>query len=202
MKEKILSELTKKYTGQASKKYLENLAERLAEKIEKEEDIQGVIDELEASPVKIGDLQTEGDRRVAELKKELEALKKKPEPPSPDPVDKLKNLNTEGTSQEVLRELESLKKEIAQERKERQRQAARAALMERIKDKQIPKALIDDATVDSVDEVDQAVERLTEKADAIRKELGTPSQEPPKKGDQPAASKKQIVDDFQTIKPR
>ena len=202
MKEKILSELTKKYTGQASKKYLENLAERLAETIEKEEDIQGVIDELEASPVKIGDLQTEGDRRVAELKKELEALKKKPEPPSPDPDDKLKNLNTEGTSQEVLRELESLKKEIAQERKERQRQAARAALMERIKDKQIPKALIDDATVDSVDDVDLAVERLTEKADAIRKELGTPSQEPPRKGDHLTTSAKQVEEDIKKWKPR
>ncbi len=196
MIDKLKAELTKKYAGQATKEYLENLADRLAEKIEKEEDIQGVIDELEANPVKIGDLQTEGDRRVAKLKKELEELRKKPEPPPKEtPKPPIKD-------DTVAEQIAELKKQIEDDRKERQRQAARAKLLERIQDKQIPKALTDDIVVDSVDEVEEAAERLIQKADAIRKEMGTPNQEPPKKGDGQQTSRKQVVEDLKTIKPR
>ncbi len=195
MKEKLKLELIKKYSGQATKEYLENLAERLAEKLEKEEDIEGIMTELENSPVRIGDLQTEGDRRVAKLKKELEELKKKPEPPKEPPKPPEKD-------DEVAKQIAELKKQIEDDRKDRQRQAARAKLMERIKDKQIPKALTDDIVVDSVDEVDEVFEKLVEKSEAIRKELGTSDQEPPRKGDPPVTSKKQIIEDLQTIKPR
>lgn len=194
MIEKLKSELLKKYSGQTTRDYLENLAGRLAEKIEKEEDIQGVIDELDSSPVKIGDLQTEGDRRVAKLKKELEELKKKKAEPAPLPPP--------DPGSDVSREIAELKKAIDQERRERRKQEARAKLMERVKDKQIPRALIDDVVIDSVDEVDDAVQRLQEKAEAIRKEIGTPSQEQPKKGDPVQTSQKQVIEDLEKFKPR
>ncbi len=190
MKKELLAELTKKYAGLATKEYLENLAERLAGKIEKEEDIQGIIDELEASPVKIGDLQAEGDRRTVKLKKELEELRKKPEPPPPPKPD------------DVSAQIAELKKEIEGERKERQRQAARATLMERIKDRQIPKALTDDIVIDSVDDVDDYVDKLTQQTEAIRKEIGTPSQDPPRKGDPMKLSAKQIEEDIKNWKPK
>lgn len=192
MIEKLKSELIKKYSGQARKEYLESLAERLADKVEKEEDIQGVLSELENSPIKIGDLQTEGDRRVATIKKELEELKrKKPEPPPPPKPD-------EG---DVAAQIAELKREILEERKERQRQAARAALMERTRDKQIPKALLDDISINTVEEVESTVERLIEKTEALKKEWGGISgQEPPKKGDI-GSNRKQVVDDLMKFKP-
>lgn len=192
MIDKLKSELIKKYTGQARKEYLESLAERLADKVEKEEDIQGVLSELENSPIKIGDLQTEGDRRVAAIRKELDELKrKKPEPPP----------TTKPDDGDVSAQIAELKREILEERKGRQRQEARAELIERTRDKQIPKALIDDVKIDSVEEVESAVERLVEKTEALKKEWGgIGGQEPPKRGET-GSNRKQVVDDLLKFKP-
>ncbi len=194
MIEQLRSELKKKYAGQTTNEYLENLAERLAAKVEKEDEIEGVLKELESSPVTIADLQVEGDRRVRSLRKELDELrKKKPEPPKPEPP----------KPDDVSAQIAELKREIESERKERQRQAARAELYERIKDKQIPRALIDDVVINTTDEVDDTVERLVAKTEALKKEWGTVSpQDPPKKGDPNTGNRKQVIEDLKNFKAR
>ena len=195
MKNELLSELKKKYAGQATTKYLESLADRLAEKVKEEKDIEGVLSELEASPVKIGDLQVEGDRRVAEMKakqKELEdkiaEMSKKPEPKTdPKPDDR-------------YAELEAKLSEVEKRAKQ---QEARAVFMEKIKDRKIPGALLSDVTIGSVDEVDGIIEGLEAKATALKKELGIEGFEgkPPRRGDQ-EPNRTQIEEDLKKYKPK
>ncbi len=169
MKEKILLELNKKYSGQATSKFLESLAERLAEKVEKESDIEGVINELENSPIRIGDLQSEGDRRAmelqtkftktkadieaekAEIKAELEGLKKKSPGPAKD--------------DDKITELEN--RLAAFEQKEIEREI-RNTLSERAKAKNIPPALYKNISIKSVDEVDGIVADLEKEAQEIK----------------------------------
>lgn len=68
MKEKILAELKKKYSG-LSNELLGLIADKLAVKITTDEQIRGGIDELENLPISLPDyatfLQKEGDRRVS-----------------------------------------------------------------------------------------------------------------------------------------
>lgn len=189
----LKSELEKRYAGQASKKYLENLAERLAHKVEKQEDIEGVLKELEDSPVKISDLQVEGDRRVSEIKKKFEEKPPKESPPDTTPE----------PSKQPTDELDAIKRELAEMRRDRERAKARAALMERTAGKNIPRALLDDVHVDSVDDVDTAIERLEKKSEALRKEWGVAlAQDPPKKGEKPSGPTRAAVEDIMRIKPR
>lgn len=200
MKDQILAELKKKYTGQLTSKFMGSLAERLAEKVEKEEDIEGAVSELESSVVKIGDIQTEGDRRVSELtarikeyEGKLKELEDKP-PAAQTSQDKEDISNLEGM-------IKSLQNKFDQKEKEALRDKARATLLERVADKRIPKVLLDKVDVNSPDEVDEAIEKLEEDHKALRKEMGLDlAQDPPRRGDPQAASAKQIIDDIKKFK--
>lgn len=202
MKEKIIAELKKKYAGQLTSKFMASLAERLSEKVEKEEDIEGVIGELESSVVKIGDIQTEGDRRVSELnaklkeyERQVEELQAKP------PEDKTIQDKVDITKLEGM--IRSLQDKFDAKEKEALRDKARAMLLERVADKRIPKVLLDKVDVGSPDEVDEAIERLEEDHKLLRKEMGVDlSQDPPRRGEPNTGSAKQIIDDLRTIKPK
>jgi len=192
MKEKILTELKKKYTGQLTTNYMESLSERLADKVTKEEDIQTVIADLENSPIKITDLQSEGDRRATELQNKLKTLQDeltslkdapKTDPPKPD---------------DVSTQLQAIKSELENFKKTEKQREARATLQERAKEKNIPKLLLDDVNVDSIDQIDDIVLKLEEKAIALKQELVNAQLkgEPPKKGDPQNLGQKQIIDDI------
>ena len=204
MKEIILAELRKKYDGQATLKFLESLAERLAGSVKEEKDIQGVIDELEKSPITIGDLQAEGDRRATELqtkftktKSEIEAEKQaikdeldklKVKPPGPDDRD-----------DERVKKLED--RLIAFEQKEKEREV-RAVLEERAKAKKIPSQLYKRVQIKSVDEVDSIVADLEKEAQEIRQAwieervVG----KPPERGGELPGGDQQVIDDIKTFK--
>lgn len=169
MKDKILLELQKKYAGQATSKFLENLSERLAKKVEKEEDIQGVIDELDNSPITIGDLQAEGDRRATELQTKFTKTKSEIEAEKQAIKDELDGLKTKAPGppkdEDRVKQLED--RLIAFEQKEKEREV-RTELESRAKAKKIPSALVKRVKIDSVDEIDNIIADLEKEAQEIR----------------------------------
>ena len=177
MIELLKTELKTKYAGQLSSKFVEQLADRLISKVEKEEDIKGVIDELEKSPIKVMDLQAEGDRRASELTQkitdmrgELEKLKKAPketEPPKKDADDPLKELR------EKLAEIE---------RRDRGREV-KSKLKERAKDKKIPSILLDSIDIDDEAKIDDVLTGLEAKAKELKQQMISEGlvTEPPKR---------------------
>ena len=202
MKKQILVELKKKYAGQLTSKFMESLAERLAEKVEKEEDIEGAIGELEGSVVKIGDIQTEGDRRVTELNAKLKEYEKRMEeleskPPEDKTIqDKVDISKLEGMIQDLQGKFDAKEKEALKDK-------ARAMLLERVADKRIPKVLLDKVDISSPDEVDAAIEQLEDDHQHLKKEMGVDlSQDPPRRGEPNTGGAKQVIEDLKTIKPK
>lgn len=191
MKDKLVAELKKKYTGQLTSKFIESLAERLSEKVEKEEDIEGVISELEQSPIRVQDLQVEGDRRATDLKKQVEELQEKlKQPPSPPKTDPPRT-----DTSELEQKLADL------ERKWSQREA-RSALLEKAKEKRIPQVLLANVQVDDPAKVDEVLERLEEQSTALKQEMLKEGlvTEPPKKPQGGADDSKQTRDDIEKFK--
>ncbi len=202
MKEKILAELKKKYTGQLTSKFMTSLAERLAEKVEKEEDIEGAIGELESSVVKVGDIQTEGDRRVTELNAKLKEYEQRMQEIEAKPP-QVKTTQDKVDISHLEAMVKELKDKFDAKEKEAQRDKARAMLLERVADKRIPKVLLDKVDVGSPDEVDEAIERLEADHKLLREEMGVDlSQDPPRRGEPNKGSAKQIIEDLKTIKPK
>lgn len=175
MIELLKTELKTKYAGQLTSKFVEQLADRLISKVEKEEDIKGVIDELEKSPIKITDLQQEGDRRASELTQkitemrgELEKLKKPPKEPDPKKDDD---------------PLEELREKLAEiERRDRVREV-RSKLKERAKEKKIPSILIDGIDIDDEAKIDDTLTGLEAKAKELKQQMISEGlvTEPPKR---------------------
>ncbi len=201
MKEKILAELRKKYEGQATLKFLESLAERLAEKVKEEKDIQGAISELENSPIRVTDLQSEGDRRATELqakftktKSEIEAEKARIE----EELNKLKEPGTKKPDDDQIKKLED--RLAAFELKEAKREI-RNTLAERAKLKSIPPALYKHVTVNSLDEIDGVVADLEKEAQDIKQAWindGVVSKAPSKPDGKPGDNE-QIKSDIETF---
>lgn len=180
MKEKILAELKTKYAGQLTSKFMESLAERLSEKVEKEEDIEGAIGELDGSPIKVTDLQAEGDRRATEvsakvkdLRDQLEQLKKTPKD---DPKDPPKDPPKDDQYAELKKELDEIKQ------REKRREVM-GRLTERAREKKIPDILLDGITPAEDDDVDEILTGLEAKAKKLKQQMiqeGLVS-EPPKR---------------------
>jgi len=162
MKEKILSELKKKYSGQATAKLLETIAERLVSKVAEEKDIEGVVNELENGAITFKDVQGEGDRRAADyietnkkLQAELEAAKK--------PVEKKEEQKPDD---EVTKKLDEMLAKIENLEKEKQSKSKKEAIAAKLKEKGIPDFYLDGLNIDSVTEEDavNSCEKLHEKA--------------------------------------
>lgn len=189
MKEKLIAELKQKYTGQLTSKFIETLAERLIVKVEKEEDIEGVISELDNSPIRVQDLQVEGDRRATDLKKKIEELEARMKPNEPqDPPEQEPN--------EPNIDFEERFKEYD---KRLARREAMIELREKAKEAKIPSVLISDVQIDSPEQVDEVLEGLREKTSKIQKEMISASLvgEPPKKPTGGANSKEQVRKDIE-----
>ncbi len=191
MIDKLKAELKTKYAGQLTSKFIDSLAERLSEKVEKEEDIQGVLSELEKSPIKISDLQAEGDRRATEvgaklqeLRSEMEKIKKAPKEPDPkkDEEDPLKELR------EKLNEIE---------RRDRVRDI-KSKLTERAKEKKIPRVLIDSVDIDDESKIDEVIEGLATKAKELRQQMISDGlvTEPPKRPSAGGSDDEEITKDI------
>lgn len=193
LKEQLLSELKKKYAGQLTSKFTEQLADRLIGKVEKAEDIQGVIDELDNAPVKIQDLQSEGDRRAKELSnriKELETeLTKKKETPPELPDD----------TNALFARFEQMEARLAAQDKERQAEKAKQLLLKKLEGKQIPRVLIEDADPQSAEDVDEIIQKAEARFEQLKKDIGVVTgEEPPRRGD-PAAEQRKVIDDIKRI---
>jgi chromosome segregation ATPase len=190
IKEKLVAELKTKYQGQTTAKFIEGLADRLIVKVEKEEDIQGVIGELDKSAVTVADIQAEGDRRateltqrIKELEKQVAKTKEKPEPPPPPPDD-------------VSARITNLEKMVADSLKRDERQRAMAAFHDRIDTLKIPRAMIEGVMLEKIDDVDDHVQQVKARYEKLVNEIrGALPEDPPRKGD-PAAIKKQVIDDI------
>lgn len=185
MKDKIIAELRVKYPGQLSSKFMDSLADRLAAKVEKEEDIQGAVGELDNSLIRVLDIQAEGDRRATELQKTISEMKaelnKKVDTPPPDTAAAVQAL------QERLNQLEQ----------EKQNEAIHYKLMEAGRERKIPKVLLESATAKTAEEVDSVIQALEAKAVELRKELGVEiGTDPPRKATGPATTKEQVTDDI------
>lgn len=174
MREKIIAELEKKYTGRLSKKLIDEIAERLSTKVKDEQEIEGVIkSELEESTIKISDLQSEGDRRATELqtkftrtKSEIEAEKAKIK----DELEELKNKapgpkKDNDKDDDRVKQLED--RLLAFEQKEKEREV-RGELETRAKAKKIPSALVKRVKIESVDEIDNVISDLEKESQEIR----------------------------------
>jgi hypothetical protein len=196
MKEKILAELKKKYTGQLTMKFMESLAERLAVTITDEKDIEGEISKLDGLAIKITDIQAEGDRRAGELQTklkelqdELKVLKEKPKP-------EIKDDN-------VKSEIDAIKSELENFRKFNKQQQARALFIERAKEKKIPKLLYDGIEIDELEKVDEVVKSLEDKSNELRQEIlneklkGEPS---PQGNGVVSSTATQVIDDIKNFK--
>ena len=202
MKEKLLLELNKKYAGQATSKFLESLAERLAEKVEKESEIEGIIAELDKSPIRVTDLQSEGDRRATELqakftktKSEIEAEKARIE----DELAKLKGTPPgPGKDDDQIKKLED--RLAAFEQKEAEREI-RNTLSERAKAKNIPPALYKHVTVKSLDEIDGVVADLEKESQDIKQAWINEGVvgKPPSKPDGKPGDNEQIKSDIEAF---
>lgn len=157
MKEKILAELKKKYSG-LSNELLGLIADRMALKITAEDQIQGGITELENSPISISDyanfLQREGDRRVSEATKTHERtlrekfeFKEKAEPgPMPTPG-----------NDDVKKQLELLNKKLQDMEQKEQKQLLQDKFIKKLTEKKIPLAFARGRVVESEDQIDAIV---------------------------------------------
>lgn len=195
LKEKLLAELKTKYAGQLTSKFIEQLTDRLILKVEKDEDIQGVIDELDNAPVKIQDLQSEGDRRAKELSnkiKELEAqLTKKIEPAPPSTPDDKYN--------ELLERMKNFEGYMTNQAREKEAAKAHDLLLKRLESKQIPRVLVEDAAPQSEDEVDGIILKAEARFEQLKKDIGVvKGEDPPRRGDQ-AAEQRKVIDDIKRI---
>ncbi len=189
MKEKLIAELKTKYAGQLTTKFIESLAERLIVKVEKEEDIEGVISELDNSPIRVQDLQAEGDRRATDLNKKIqemeERLKEKPkesvEPPK-DPPD----------TGDIDKRFAELEKKLSQ-------RDAMITLRERAKEEKIPSVLLSGVQIEHPDKVEEVLEGLKTKTSQLQKEMigANLVGEPPKKGTSGANNKDQVRRDIE-----
>lgn len=181
MKEKILTELKKKYSGQLTVKFMESLADRLAINVKDEKEIEGALSELDKSHIKITDLQAEGDRRATELQNQIQLLQgeltklKEVKPPEPGKPDE---------SGGFLTELKTLKQELEDFKKLDRQREARAKLTERAKEKKIPSMLIETAQIESLDQLETVLSSLEEKSTALRQEFKNSElkSNPPAKG--------------------
>lgn len=168
MKEKILAELKKKYAGQLTQSFMENLADRLAEKVTKEEEIQGVIDELDKLPIKIKDLQAEGDRRATELQK---SSKQKVEELEAE-IQKIKGLKKdEPLEKDYDKEIQALKQQIDDLSSTNKKERAVSKLREMAKSKKISSVLVDSVSIDDESKIDEVIKVLEEKQLKIKQEM-------------------------------
>jgi len=200
MKEKLLLELNKKYAGQATSKFLESLAERLAEKVEKESEIEGIIAELDKSPIRVTDLQSEGDRRATELQAKFTKTKSEIEAEKARIEDELKKLKDPGLPKDddQIKKLED--RLAAFEQKEAEREI-RNTLSERAKAKNIPPALYRHVTVKSLDEIDGVVADLEKESQDIKQAWINEGVvgKPPSKPDGKPGDNEQIKSDIETF---
>lgn len=199
-----MAELEKKYTGQLTKKFMENLADRLAVKVKEEKDIEGAIAELENSPIRVTDLQSEGDRRATELqtkfqqtKAEIEADKNKIK----EELERLKEKPPGSDNKGDDDKIKKLEERLATfEQRETEREI-KSQLVEKAKEKKIPPALYKNLKIESVDEIDQVVNDLEKEAQEIKQAWINEGvvQKSPSKGDGGASGNEQIEDDIKTF---
>jgi len=194
LKQKLAAELKQKYAGRLTTKFIDELTERLSVKVTEENQIQGVINELEQSPLKITDIQGEGDRRATELQQKIKDLQaelenaKKP-PPAPPPPG----------SDPMLEAIKAMQSRFEALEAEGKKEKAKAVLAERIKDKQIPSVLLQAVVVNTPDEVDEAVKRLEQQTAELRKEMGHIEPDIPRRATGQAGTKEQITADIKAL---
>ena len=192
-----MAELKKKFDGQLTTKFMESLSDRLALKIKEESEIEGAIAELENSPIKITDLQAEGDRRATaeqakqkDLKEKIKELESKKEPPK-EP-EKVSDNNS----------LKALEEKIEEMEKDRKRREAKSKLEAKAKEKKIPQVLIENANVESEEEIEEALVNLEAKSKELKQQFLDDGlvTEPPKKPSGGAGDDTQIKEDIKAFK--
>ncbi|WP_343302855.1 hypothetical protein AAHN97_15015 [Chitinophaga niabensis] len=167
LKEKILAELKKKYSG-LSNEFLGFLAEKMAVKTTEESQIEGAISELEKSPISVTDLaaefQKEGDRRAtgasnkkeAELKEKYNLVEKKAEPPKP-PTPPNPEPGKEGNTE--IAELKTMVLELSKTLAEKDAKATKDSLFAKLKgknpEKKIPDMFFEGKVVEKEEDIDK-----------------------------------------------
>ncbi len=160
MKEKLLAELKKKFAGQATAKFLEQLSERLIGKVVKDEDVEVVINELENSPISIADLQSEGDRRVTEAQVKW---RKPNDPPTPDPP------KPDPTETALEAQLKKLSEKLERLEKQEVSKSFHERLTAKMKEAKIPEGLAQGVSSD--EDLETAFEAVKNRYEEIRSHM-------------------------------
>lgn len=171
---KILAELVKKFPG-LSKEFLGFIASKLEPKVTEETQIEGVINELDNSPISIPDqagfFQKESDRRVTEAQTKWK--KENPIPPSKkkkgedDPEEDDENEPATGTAAAIKKLQEDLDKRFAELDKKSLQVSLTEKLHTKLKEKKIPLVLAKGRNVES----EEALEALVAEIEADHLEI-------------------------------
>jgi hypothetical protein len=166
-KDKILAELRKKYPGLAAN-VLGLLSEKLEPTVTEEGQIETAVAGLENLPIKPQDLaaflQKEGDRRVTEaLKKKVEPTPPKDDPaPKDDPTDQ---------SSALAKQLAALSAKLEAIEKKESQKTVTDQLHAKLREKKIPVQFASGIQIQSVEELDAAVQQAEATFTEVRQEM-------------------------------
>ncbi len=175
MREKILAELKKKLSG-LSNELLGLLADKLAVKATTDDQIQGVVDELEKSPIPVTEfatfLQKEGDRRATAaqqthertLREKFDFKEKSKSAESASAEGKDQNADDD----EIKSEVAALRKKLDDLEKKEQRQKVQDAFMKKVEEKKLPLALTKGRVAESEDQIDALITEMEKDYTEIR----------------------------------
>lgn len=180
MKEKILAELKKKFSG-LSNEFLAFLADKLVPKVTEESQIEGAITELNNSPIPVTDLaaefQREGDRRATgaaqkretELKEKYDFSEKKKA--EDKPVDTKPN---EGGSNSELAEVKAQLAVLTEKLTKQEQQNSREGLLGKLKakvaekNKSIPDSFLANKVVEKEEDLDRIADEVVTSYNEVR----------------------------------
>lgn len=182
MKEKILIELKKKYSG-LSNELLGHIATSMATKVTADDQIQGAIDELDKMPISIPDyaafLQKDGDKRVSEATRTHEqTLRSKY-----DFKEKGSGHANDDAKDDVIKtQLATLLKKIDELEKKGEQQALHTEFMSKLSKRKIPAAFAKGRTVESAEQIDSLLDEIEADYNTVKQEMvneGLGGNEPP-----------------------
>lgn len=175
MREKILAELKKKYSG-LSNELLGLIADKLSVKITTDDQLQGGLAELDNSPIPVADyaafLQREGDRRVSlatqtherTLREKFEFKEKTPAPGGPTPP------KTENED-DLRTQMAALQRKLQDREAKEQRQELQNQFVQKLTEKKIPVAFARGRSFESAEQLDAALAEVEKDYTEVRQSL-------------------------------
>jgi hypothetical protein len=188
MREKILAKLKAKFSGLPIA-FLGLFADKMATTVTEEDKIDGAIATLDTLPVPLPDLaadwQKEGDRRVADAKKEWD--KKNPKPPGPGKTDPPTNEPPETDPNKILLQtVQNLAKQVEEMRTHTTQKTLAEKLHAKLAEKKIPLVYAKGRIPEKEEDIETLVAEIEADHQAVKQDLinqGFSQQTPPVGGE-------------------